>query len=173
MTAAEAIVKNWQSAPQARFAIAVIENQANCLLLLKRSAGAVLGPGTWAFPAGHLEDKETARDCIVRELAEEIGTDCQYNIVRSLPPIRDIFYGGVYEIHLFHIRWLSGNVTLNHEHTQSNWVSAADFHKYSVMTGTDENIYMLGIWPRTCLNKDILDQALRVRRAADEARPCR
>lgn len=43
------------------------------LLVVKRNENDELYPGAWEFPGGHLEDGETLKDCLKRELEEEIG----------------------------------------------------------------------------------------------------
>lgn len=140
------------TAPEDRFAINVLENSNNEILLLKRSPRARLGPGLWGFPAGHIEDGESPEDCAWRELTEEIGRDFESEIIARLDPMRDTFYGGIYEIHLFHHRWIGGNVHLNAEHTDQTWVGKETFRDYDVMDGIDEDIFYLGIWPVEYLN---------------------
>ena len=142
----------------ARYSINVIENDANEVLLLKRSHKARLAPGQWGFPAGHREDGETPEQCAARELREEIGADHHVRLKRVLGPIRDTLYGGIYEIHLFHQRWLGGTITLNHEHTDHAWVSKERFRDYDVMNGIDEDILYLGIWPREYLREEKLPE---------------
>ncbi len=138
--------------PEARFAINVLENEAGEILLVKRRPDARLGPGLWGFPAGHIESGETPEQCAKRELEEEIGSDCRMETVARVGPIRDTFYGGIYEIHLFHHRWLEGNVTLNREHTAWAWVGRDIYRDYPVMDGIDEDLFYLGIWPAEYLN---------------------
>lgn len=138
--------------PKDRFAINVLENKGNEILLLKRRAEAKLGPGLWGFPAGHIKPGETPGQCAERELEEEIGTEFDSELVVYLGPMRDTFYDGVFEIHLYHRRWLSGNVHLNHEHTAWAWVGKDAFRDYSVMDGIDEDLFYLGIWPVDYLN---------------------
>ena len=41
--------------------------------VLMGKRGKVFGEGTWAFPGGHLESGETLRECVARELVEEVG----------------------------------------------------------------------------------------------------
>jgi 8-oxo-dGTP pyrophosphatase MutT (NUDIX family) len=141
---------------QARYAICLIENQDNALLFVKRAAGASLGPVLWGFPAGHIEAGEGPEDCALRELREEIGGDCRFDLVNRLGPVRDTFYGGVFEIHLFHYLWQGGVVTLNEEHSDYAWVGREDYRSYPVMDGIDEDIAYFGIWPRRFLNADRL-----------------
>jgi 8-oxo-dGTP diphosphatase len=52
-------------------AAAVIE-RGDQVLVTRRHAGAHLG-GLWEFPGGKCEPGESLRDCLVRELQEELG----------------------------------------------------------------------------------------------------
>ena len=149
---------NQQSLPpiKDRFSINVIENRSSELLLLKRSKTTNFGPGLWGFSAGHIEAGESAETCALRELEEEIGANFSIERLAILEPVRDHYYGGVYEINLFHHRWLGGEVELNHEHSQYAWVNRQDYKRYAVMDGIDEDIRYLDIWPLEFLNKDKL-----------------
>ena len=42
-------------------------------LVVKRNDNDILFPGAWEFPGGHLEDGETIKQGLARELKEEIG----------------------------------------------------------------------------------------------------
>ena len=142
--------------PHARFAINIVENGRNELLLLKRAPQAQLGPGLWGFPAGHIEPGETPMQCSLREIKEELGTEGSLELVNSLGPVRDSFYGGGYRIYLFHYRWHAGKIRLNEEHTEYAWVSREHYRHYHVMDGIDEDIDYFKIWPRSYLNPDKL-----------------
>ena len=109
-------------------------------------------PGLWGFSAGHIEAGESAETCALRELEEEIGANFSIERLAILEPVRDHYYGGVYEINLFHHRWLGGEVELNHEHSQYAWVNRQDYKRYAVMDGIDEDIRYLDIWPLEFLN---------------------
>lgn len=78
---------------------------------------------------------------------EEIGTDHRLELIRSLGPVRDTFYGGRFEIHLFHYHWLDGNIELNEEHTAFRWVGPHAFPELDVMLGVEQDIVLLDIWP--------------------------
>lgn len=144
------------SPPTSRFSINLLENDRNELLFLKRADWLKLGPGQWGFPAGHIETNESPEQCALRELREEIGDRFEAKLIRTFGPVQDTLYGGKYEIHLFHHRWLGGEVRLNHEHTEFAWVSKEDFKKYDAMNGVDEDILYLNIWPREFLRADRL-----------------
>ncbi len=146
---------------KARFSINLIVNARNELLLLKRRQTAELGPGQWGFPAGHIQDVESAEECSARELAEEIGEQTRLQLLRTLGPVRDTFYGGIYDVYLFHYRWLEGEVRLNPEHTDYAWVAPDDYAGYDVMDGMDEDIALLNLWPVGYLDPEKLPPALR------------
>jgi 8-oxo-dGTP pyrophosphatase MutT (NUDIX family) len=146
---------------KARFSICLIEDAQNRLLFLKRAPDRVLGPNLWGFPAGHIEDGETPHACALREMQEEIGTALELTLHNTLGPIRDSFYGGVYEIHLFHWHSRSGEVTLNHEHTDYAWLAADQISAFEFMDGIEEDIALLSIWPRDKLNAARLPPHLR------------
>ena len=134
------------------YAINLIEDNENRLLMLKRAQDLDLGPGLWGFCAGKLEPGEDARACSLREIAEEIGRHHRLRLLTALPPRGDSFYGGSMTLHLFHYRWLGGEVRLNQEHSAWAWVAREELHSYAVMDGIDEDIDLLGIWPRAFLD---------------------
>jgi len=130
---------------KSRFSINVIQNADDDILLLKRSERAQLGPGLWGFPAGHIREDETPLECAMRELHEEIGTDVTTELLREFGPVRDTHYGGIYEVFLFHLRWLAGSITLNCEHTAYAWVDPSHIRDYDIMAGMEDDLDYLGI----------------------------
>ncbi|MGH8120308.1 MAG: NUDIX hydrolase [Gammaproteobacteria bacterium] len=146
---------------QARFSINILENDLKEILLLKRRAQAKLGPGLWGFPAGHMREEEDPAHCSLREMHEEIGNDIVIYLLREFGPVRDTFYGGIYEVHLFHYHWHSGSIALNEEHTAYAWVGPESYKYYNVMDGIDEDLAYLNIWPKKYLHPDKLPAHLR------------
>lgn len=53
----------------------IIEDEGK-LLLVKRAPG-ILEAGKWSLPSGFMNRDETAPECIVREILEETGWQCQ------------------------------------------------------------------------------------------------
>jgi len=47
-------------------------NSHQVLLVLRDNIPTIPYPGVWDIPGGHIEDNETAEECIVREMLEEI-----------------------------------------------------------------------------------------------------
>lgn len=144
------------SAPKARFSICLLENEQHELLFVRRASGATFAADQWGFPGGHIEGSESPMQCAVRELDEEIGEDHTLTLRQAHEPVRDSFYGGNYEIHLFHFIWTAGVVSLNEEHSEYRWVDKSNFAKLDTVLGVDEDIYYLGIWPLECLHPDKL-----------------
>lgn len=142
-----------------RFSVNVVENDENEILLLKRSAAGKYGPGLWGFPAGHIERGESPEDCAFRELSEETGPGVSVELIKRHGPVTDEIAGKIYEFHLFHLRWLGGEIRLNHEHTDYAWVSRDDYPRYPVMKGVDLDLLYLNVWPEEYLtNKDKIEE---------------
>ena len=147
--------------PKASFSINILENKQNEILLLKRHAAAELGPGLWGFPAGHIRENEDPAHCALREMHEEIGKDIIIHLLQEFGPVRDSFYGGIYQIYLFHYRWHGGTISLNEEHTEYAWAGPEEYKNYDVMEGLDEDIAYLNIWPKKYLHQNKLPGHLR------------
>ncbi|NNE37307.1 MAG: NUDIX hydrolase, partial [Gammaproteobacteria bacterium] len=120
---------------EGRFAINVIENSQNELLFLKRHTETEIGPGLWGFSAGHIEEQETPEQCSIREIREELGTDIQLNFIREFGPVIDRFYGGKFQLYLYHYACTGGTITLNREHTEYQWVNKKNYKSYRVVDG--------------------------------------
>lgn len=100
----------------------------NQLLIVRRSENDDLYPGAWEFPGGHLEDGETLKEGLKRELKEEIGYNDDFN------PIITHYYDGVKNkngelIHDLEIDFIIDvdkskiNVILSDEHSEYKWVT--------------------------------------------------
>lgn len=148
------------AAPQARFSICLVEDAQSRLLFLHRAADRLLGPSKWGFPAGHIEDGESPEACARREMSEEIGDTHTVTELARLGPLRDTLFGGIYELHLFHYRWLAGQVQLNHEHTDYAWLAPGEHLALPVMDGIDEDIRLMRVWPLAVLNRSKLSPTL-------------
>ncbi|WP_430782249.1 NUDIX domain-containing protein [Actinoplanes sp. G11-F43] len=67
--------------------VAALVRDGNRILLCHRSAGRRWYPDVWDLPGGHVEDTESPRAALVRELREELGITVP---LPSGPPMREI-----------------------------------------------------------------------------------
>ncbi|MGN0974175.1 MAG: NUDIX hydrolase [Bacilli bacterium] len=98
------------------------------LLVVKRNENDNLYPGAWEFPGGHLEDGETLKQGLKRELQEEIG------FIDNFEPIITHYYDEVKEkngelVHNLEIDFIINVdssaliIKLSEEHCDYAWVT--------------------------------------------------
>jgi len=99
---------------------AIIINEGK-VLVTQRNEQMKL-PLKWEFPGGKIENGESASDCLLREIAEELNI--QISIERQLPA--HIYNYGSFVINLipFVARLASGQLVLR-EHLDSAWLAPA------------------------------------------------
>lgn len=100
-------------------AAAVLQRPDGSFLLAQRPAGKIWA-GYWEFPGGKLEQGESARDALVRELREELGIE-----VRTAYPwlMRVFTYPhATVRLHFFRVTAWSGELH-PHEGQQFSWQS--------------------------------------------------
>ena len=97
-------------------------------LIVKRNENDDLYPGAWEFPGGHLEDGETLKAGLRRELEEEIG------FIEDFNPIITHYYDEIKKnneelVHDVEIDFIVNvdsskiNVKLSSEHCDYRWVT--------------------------------------------------
>lgn len=100
-------------------AAVILENHRGEVLIAKRRQDLTMG-GLWEFPGGKIEEGESPRECLVRELKEEMHIDISvgsyvgesiHNYERG--PIRLIAYKG---------KILDGSIQLI-DHDEVQWVN--------------------------------------------------
>ena len=57
--------------------ILFVNDQRQILLFLRDDLPHIPYPNTWDVPGGHVEEGETAAQCIVREMKEEMGLELE------------------------------------------------------------------------------------------------
>lgn len=130
---------------EARFAICILQNSNNDLLLVQRSGHRKLGPNLWGFPGGHIEQHESPLECAWRELHEEIGQYNQVKLLKVAGPFIDRHYGGRFEAYLFLFEWQSGIIELDQEHDAFEWVPIERLEYYSLMPGITDDLMHLDL----------------------------
>lgn len=94
------------------------------ILAAQRPATASL-PLKWEFPGGKLEPGETAEECLLRELREELGISVR--ICQGLEPLTHTYPDLTVTLYPFHCDQVEGDLTL-HEHQAACWLPPDRLH---------------------------------------------
>lgn len=98
-------------------ACAIIEHKGK-ILAAQRSA-VMANPMKWEFPGGKIEKTETAEECLLREIKEEMGI--QISIHKNLEPVLYSYPDWILKLHPFICRLESGEIALA-EHMAYEWL---------------------------------------------------
>lgn len=114
--------------PTLLVAAAIIEHDGK-ILLARRRADAHY-PLFWEFPGGKVEQGEDPKDCVVREIREELAIDIAveaiYDVVFYRYPERPVL------VLAYHCRWLGGEIE-DVEVSEHCWVYPADVVKFELL----------------------------------------
>lgn len=107
--------------PTTQQVAAAIITRHDRVLVTRRAPGQKLA-GLWEFPGGKLEPGETVQDCIVRELAEELGVASLAGevLARNL----HTYPGGAIELVAVRVH-MAGDAMQLSVHDEARWVGAA------------------------------------------------
>ena len=97
------------------------------LLITKRPAGRHLA-GFWEFPGGKKEAYETLKECLEREIKEELGIDIQTE--KSLISVHHEYETKFITLHVFHCT-IRGGRPAPLEDQESRWVDPEDLKDYT------------------------------------------
>lgn len=111
-----------------RIVLTGILRDKNLFLIVRRNENDDLYPGAWEFPGGHLEDGETLKEGLKRELMEEIG------FIEEFDPVITHYFDEIKEkngeqIHNLEIDFIINvdssnvNIKLSNEHSDYKWVT--------------------------------------------------
>jgi len=109
--------------------LAVIEHNGR-YLLVKRSEN-VSSSGKWVFPSGKVEENESLKEAVVREVREE--TSLEPETVREGEKFFNEGELGLWEIHPFLMRADSSKVVLNQENSDYNWIKLYEIENYDTL----------------------------------------
>lgn len=104
-------------------ACAIIERDG-LVLATRRSAKMTL-PFKWEFPGGKLEAGESPRECLHRELHEELGV--AVTVAGDLPTVTHNYPDFTCTLYPFVCALSTGELVL-HEHDQLAWLPPAQLH---------------------------------------------
>lgn len=92
------------------------------VLAAQRSQSMSL-PGMWEFPGGKIEQGESPRDALVREMQEELL--CTVEIGEQVASTRHEYDFGFVTLTTFYSRLVEGTPRLT-EHSEIRWIDAAE-----------------------------------------------
>ena len=101
---------------------AIIINPFDQVLVTQRSINMLL-PLKWEFPGGKIEDNETAEECLIREIKEELNIDIK--ITGSLSPNDHQYPDKLIRLIPFICRLKGGEIILK-EHADYKWLDVKD-----------------------------------------------
>ena len=110
-------------------AVAILDDD-NSMLLLMRSGKSRWMPNRWGLPGGKIESGETSEEAAIRETKEETSLDIQ-----NLSSLKDFSDKAV---DLFYTTSYDGNVQIDFEHDDYEWVPRADVEQYNTTPGIVE-----------------------------------
>lgn len=104
--------------PHIHVACAIIEDSG--LVIATQRSETMSLPLKWEFPGGKIEPGETARECLRRELLEEMGIDVY--IDEQLPDSIHHYTDFAITLYPFICRRKEGDINLN-EHKAITWIT--------------------------------------------------
>ena len=98
------------------------------LLIVKRNQNDDLYPGAWEFPGGHLENGETIKEGLKRELYEKIGFDLDFQpiITHYCDEIKNKNNKQIHNIEIdfiINVNKPDIDIVLSDEHCDYKWVT--------------------------------------------------
>ncbi len=101
---------------------AIIVNAQKQVLVTQRSALMPL-PLKWEFPGGKIEENETAEECLIREIKEELNIEIE--ITANLSPNDHQYPDKLIRLIPFICRQAGGEIILK-EHADYKWLDVKD-----------------------------------------------
>lgn len=107
---------------------------AKCRVLITRRRENVVLAGFWELPGGKVEPGESVRQCVARELEEELGV--QVEVGKELKPCEHRYDHGAVRLLPFYCRLIGGQPQPL-EVAECRWVSPADLGCYRFPPAND------------------------------------
>lgn len=109
----------------------VVEQQdgSGRVLITRRCRHSLFG-GYWEFPGGKIESDETAEQCVVREIQEELGVTVRVD--ERLLEVEHQYEHGLIRLASFYCTLVSGKLR-NLEVAEHRWVLSRELHNYQFL----------------------------------------
>lgn len=106
---------------------AIIFNEKNEILIGQRPEGKDLA-GLWEFPGGKKEEGETIKECIVREIREELDVECE--VGEFLLEVVKEYKHGEFKLEVYKSRIKDASSMKALVHQDLKWVSIGELDNY-------------------------------------------
>jgi len=111
--------------------VAAIIKKGNYYLLAKRNKNKYMGL-KWEFPGGKVEQNETFKEALCREILEELNVNIEIHNKVAEESYRDEEIN--ITLHYYMCSLIDRNIVLS-EHEAIEWVKKQDFLKYEFVPG--------------------------------------
>jgi len=112
--------------------VAAVVDDADRVLLLRRTWDRTHAAGKWHVLAGHIEEGETPEETLKRELKEELDVS-EFEILTRSEPYVDAHGDEAFHVHVFKVL-IHQQITVNPDkHDQSIWVEPKNIKHYDTM----------------------------------------
>ena len=112
--------------PVMRIVTAAVIERDGRYLVAQRKAGGTLSL-KWEFPGGKVEDGESGKQALKRELMEELEIDA--DIGDFFCSTHFLYNGNTYELHAYYASFAGEPKVLN-DHEQYAWILPNEFNSY-------------------------------------------
>ncbi|MGQ9836398.1 MAG: A/G-specific adenine glycosylase [Cyanobacteriota bacterium] len=129
------------SRPHKQIAVAIVFRGEE-ILIDQRPETSMLS-GLWEFPGGKIEPGETAAECVVREVKEEIGIDIE--VVTELTTIEHAYTHFTITLTAFICRYLGGEAQAL-QCTEVRWISPAALSEFPFPAANQKLFPHLQAW---------------------------
>jgi len=120
------VTKPKASIPHYTVTAAVIQHNRKIFVAQRPSKG-LLG-NMWEFPGGKIKPGESLRDCLKREICEELGAEI--TVGKPFGIYDHAYTHFKITLHAFECQFVDGETPIAHEHNDIRWVKMADLDDY-------------------------------------------
>ena len=111
--------------------VAALIYKDDCVLIAKRATGDNDVINKWEFPGGKVEDGESEKQAIEREIKEEFDIEIKAN--RYLVNNVHNYPSKTVNLKLYECKYISGEINL-HDHFDYKWVNLKELLDYDLAT---------------------------------------
>lgn len=119
--------------------VAIIKNQQGKILIDRRKPGGEMG-GLWEFPGGKIEPGETIKECIAREIWEELAIEIK--IGDRLTTITHTYENFKVTLYVHDCQYLSGEPQPL-ECEEIHWVEPSQMNQYQFPQANTQIVNLL------------------------------